>query len=235
MKPNSSTTHSMITKYGYSNFFPMLIVGLIIEGLGFYFLSTNLSYLSYILLPLGFIVSFFTVWFFRDPIRIIPTEALGNNRCVLSPADGKILEILEEYEPDLLKENVKRLSIFLSPIDVHVNRTPVNGTVVYSKYFSGKYLVAWHPKSSQLNERTLVGVDTGFGIVAFKQITGALARRIVCILKEGDIVKAGDKIGMMKFGSRMDVLLPIDTEFLCSVGDVVVGGTTILATLPLKK
>ncbi len=129
---------------------------------------------------------------------------------------------------------MKRLTIFLSPIDVHVNRTPVGGKVVYSKYFSGKYLVAWHPKSSQLNERTLVGIDTGNGLVAFKQITGALARRIVCELHQGDTVTIGDKIGMMKFGSRMDILLPLDTTFECSVGDVVVGGTTILATLPSK-
>lgn len=212
----------------------MIIAGLSLIGGGFYFYSTEVQFLAFILLPLGVIVSFFTIWFFRDPVRKIPQIALENPRCVLSPADGKIIEIIEEFEPDFLKTQVKRLTIFLSPIDVHVNRTPVGGKVVYSKYFSGKYLVAWHPKSSQLNERTLVGIDTGNGLVAFKQITGALARRIVCELHQGDTVTIGDKIGMMKFGSRMDILLPLDTTFECSVGDVVVGGTTILATLPSK-
>lgn len=222
----------MITSYGYSNFFPMIFASLSIIGAGLYFHTTDLQFLSYILLPLGVLLSFFTVWFFRDPNRIIPKTALENSRCVLSPADGKVIEIIEEFEPDFLKTQVKRLTIFLSPIDVHVNRTPVGGKVVYSKYFDGQYLVAWHPKSSQLNERTLVGIDTGNGLVAFKQITGALARRIVCEVKEGDVVTIGDKIGMMKFGSRMDIMVPLDTKFECSVGDTVVGGTTILATLP---
>lgn len=224
----------MITPYGYSNFFPMIFAGISILGMGIYLYTTDLQFLAYILVPIGLLLKFFTIWFFRDPKREIPAEAKNDKRTVLSPADGKIIEIIEEFEPDFLKAQVKRLTIFLSPIDVHVNRTPVGGKVVYSQYFDGQYLVAWHPKSSQLNERTLVGVDTGFGIVAFKQITGALARRIVCEVKEGDNVTIGDKIGMMKFGSRMDILLPLDTAFICSVGDVVVGGTTILATLPSK-
>lgn len=222
----------MITKYGYSNFIPMMIAGNTFFLLGVYFFTTELQFLGFILVPIGFLISFFTVWFFRDPNREIPQSALENPHCVLSPADGKVIEIIEEFEPDFLKTQVKRLTIFLSPIDVHVNRTPVGGKVVYSKYFDGQYLVAWHPKSSQLNERTLVGIDTGVGIVAFKQITGALARRIVCEVNVGDEVTIGDKIGMMKFGSRMDILLPMDTTFTCSVGDVVVGGVTILATLP---
>ena len=212
----------------------MISAGITLIGLGIYFTTTELQFLGFILLPLGLLVSFFTLWFFRDPQREIPTSALENPRCVLSPADGKVIEIIEEFEPDFLKTQVKRLTIFLSPIDVHVNRTPVGGKVVYSQYFDGQYLVAWHPKSSQLNERTLVGIDTGYGLVAFKQITGALARRIVCELKAGDTVTIGDKIGMMKFGSRMDILVPLDTVFTCSVGDIVVGGVSILATLPSK-
>lgn len=150
---------------------------------------------------------------------------------VICPADGKVVVIEETEESEYFKDKRLQVSIFMSPVNVHVNRNPVAGVVRYFKYHPGKYLVAWDPKSSTDNERTTVVVENKLGIpVLFRQIAGALARRIVWYVKEGDEVKQGDQFGFIKFGSRVDVFLPPGTEVNVSLGQVVKGGITVLAT-----
>ena len=174
----------------------------------------------------------FTLWFFRDPPRTVPPEAAGG-LLLLAPADGKVLEIVEEEEPLYLRGPARRISIFLSPLNVHVNRSPCDGTVEHVRYVPGEYLVAWHPKASEKNERSEIGVRHPAGTpVLFKQIAGAVARRIVFHLGVGDVVRAGDRFGIVKFGSRMDVLVPPHAEFVVRPGQRVVAGETILGRLP---
>ena len=199
----------------------MLISGYFVEN----------KFLTYTFVVLGLILTLFTLWFFRDPDRTIPVEALNDESLVIFPADGKIVQIEVENERHYIKGESKRISIFLSPIDVHVNRTPVSGTVEFYEYVPGDYLVAYHPKSSEKNEHSRIGVKNKYGKVFYKQIVGLVARRIVCDLKVGDTLTVGDKIGMMKFGSRMDIAMEPDTEVLVKIGDRVVAGKTIIAKL----
>lgn len=176
-------------------------------------------------------VAAFALWFFRDPERTIPPHAL-NERYVLAPADGRVISISETTDGDYLKGKACQISIFLSPLDVHVNRYPVSGVVEFVRYYPGDYLVAWHPKSSELNERSTIGVRTAHGKVLFRQVTGVLARRIVFDTKEGDTIHAGDRFGMMKFGSRMDVLVPLASRITVHQGDRVRAAETVIAELP---
>lgn len=218
-----------IAKYGLDNFLIGVALALILIFLPFIF---SLAFvISLFLWFLGFVFLFFMFWFFRDPKRNVPLLAIEDSSIVLAPADGKVIEISESEENELLKQRVKRISIFLSPLDVHVNRSPITGEVFYFNYFPGKYLVAYHPKASEENEHTLIGVKNEFGIVLFKQIAGILARRVVCTIKKGDFLNAGDKIGMMKFGSRMDIMLPVSSRIFVKVGNKVRGGETIIARL----
>jgi phosphatidylserine decarboxylase len=167
----------------------------------------------------------FFLWFFRDPERTIP-EGEG---LIVSPGDGKV----EEAEwIETTSGSRFRLSIFLSVVDVHVNRTPIGGTVTLSEYREGGFLNAMNPESAILNEQTLITIDDGTHSVSFKQIAGLLARRIVCNLKPGDVVKRGDRMGLIKFGSRVDVLMPADVELKVRKGDRVVGGVSVLGVLP---
>jgi phosphatidylserine decarboxylase len=218
-----------IAKYGLDNFLVGIVIGVIIIICALVFnYPMSLKVISWIL---GLLIIFFMFWFFRDPERNIPLIALEDPSVILAPADGKVVEIKEVDEINVLKQKVRQISIFLSPLDVHINRSPVTGKVFYFKYYPGKYLVAYHPKASEENEHTLIGVTNEFGSVAFKQIAGILARRVVCVIKEGDEIRAGDKIGMMKFGSRMDILLPLNARIFVKVGDKVRGGETIIARL----
>lgn len=165
------------------------------------------------------------VYFFRDPERETPDDDL----LLVSPADGKVLDVIEVDETNYLNARSKQISIFLSPLNVHVNRVPATGVIRYAEYFPGKYLVAWHPKSSTLNERAEFGLEHKSGSkILFRQITGFLARRIVYSLEEGQMVYAGDRFGMMKFGSRMDIVVPKDFEFTVKSGQMVVAGESIL-------
>ena len=169
----------------------------------------------------------FIVFFFRDPDRIIPK---GEN-LVLSVGDGKVVVIEEVNFPELSEDKFIQVSVFLSVFDVHVNRVPVSGTVHEVKYFPGKFLVAWNEKASLDNEQSLISVDTGEKRVYFKQIAGLIARRIVYDLKPGQIVDAGDRFGLIRFGSRVDILLPMDTEIIVKLGDAVKGGETVIGVL----
>ncbi len=173
----------------------------------------------------------FTLFFFRDPERVPPEDARENG--ILAPADGRVVEVVEEEEPLYLEGPAQRVSIFLSPLNVHVNRVPVRGVIEYEKYRPGDYLVAWHPKASEKNERSELGVRHPSGTkVLFKQIAGAVARRIVYHVHEGDTVTAGQRFGIVKFGSRMDVLVPPFVDLDVEEGQSVRAGTTVLGRIP---
>ncbi|HLU51483.1 MAG TPA: phosphatidylserine decarboxylase family protein [Flavobacteriaceae bacterium] len=164
--------------------------------------------------------------FFRNPTRNFTLD----ENSILSPVDGKVVVIEEVFEKEFFNEKRLQISVFMSPINVHVTRYPAGGEIVYSKYHPGKYLVAWHPKSSEENERTTVVVKTKhFGLVLYRQIAGALAKRIVNYAQEGQQVKQCDDSGFIKFGSRVDVFLPLDTKIEVKLNQVVTGGITILA------
>ena len=183
---------------------------------------------SYVLIALIWILYGFIVWFFRNPDRFV--EANIND--IIAPVDGKVVVIEEVEENEFLKTRCIQLSIFMSPLNVHVNRYPVSGKVIYTKYHPGKYLVAFHPKSSTLNERTTVVVETeNKHRVLFRQIAGAVARRIVLYSKENDEATAGNEYGFIKFGSRLDIFLPLGTEILVHIGDKTKGGVQKIAEL----
>ena len=173
----------------------------------------------------------FTLYFFRDPTRTPPPEARDNG--LLAPADGRVVEIVEETDSLYLDGPAQRVSIFLSPLDVHVNRVPARGVVEHERYRPGDYLVAWHPKASEQNERSELGVRHPGGTkVLFKQIAGAVARRIVYHIGEGDTVSAGQRFGIVKFGSRMDVLVPPHVDLCLEKGQHVRAGETVIGWLP---
>lgn len=218
----------MLTRYGTSNIIILLITGVLLIVTS-YFIDNK--WFSLFIMILGYLLLFFTLWFFRDPNRTIPQKAIADESILISPADGKIVAIENEFEKHYLKTDSVRISIFLSPLDVHVNRSPVSGEVKFYEYFQGDYLVAFHPKSSELNEHSRIGVENNYGKVFFKQIVGFLARRIVCELNVGDKISSGEKFGMMKFGSRMDVAIATNSEILVNLGDKVVAGETIIAKL----
>jgi len=166
--------------------------------------------------------------FFRNPLFAITK----NDKHVIAPADGKVVVIEETEETEYLKGRRKQISIFMPPVYVHVNRMPVGGKIAFFKYHPGKYLVAWHPKSSTENERTTVVVKTSNGVeILFRQIAGALARRIKWYVKEGQTLAQGDEFGFIKFGSRVDIFLPLDAKITVNVGDVTKGGRTVIAEL----
>ena len=219
----------LITKYGVDNFLAIIVISLLLIALGTFLPKT---WFNYIPLALGIILFIFAFVFFRDPDRTIPVQVLNDDSYIIAPADGKVVAITEDVEKDYIAGEAVRISIFLSPLDVHVNRSPVGGKVEYYKYFPGDYLVAYHPKSSELNEHSKIGVMTSHGKVTFKQIVGILARRIVCDVNVNDSLTVGQKIGMMKFGSRMDIFVPKGTEFFVKAGQSVVAGETILAKMP---
>jgi phosphatidylserine decarboxylase len=166
--------------------------------------------------------------FFRNPTRMVPEEA---DHLVYAPADGKVVVIEEAYEPEYFREKRLQVSIFMSPVNVHVNRNPVSGLVKYNKYHPGKYLVAWHPKSSTENERTTVVIDTGETEILMRQIAGALAKRIKNYLEVGQQVVQGEDFGFIKFGSRVDVFLPLGTTLKVEIGQKVKGNKTVIAEL----
>tara|TARA_A100001015_G_scaffold47897_1_gene52962 strand:- start:392 stop:1039 length:648 start_codon:yes stop_codon:yes gene_type:complete len=184
------------------------------------------SSLKSILQIFSLIIFVFILWFFRNPKRNI----IKNPELILSPADGKVIAIKEVDELEYFKDKKIQISIFLSPLDIHVNRYPVSGEILYSKYHKGEYLVAWHPKSSDKNERTTVVIkNKKFGEVMYRQIAGAVARRIVNYSKVNSNVEQGDDSGFIKFGSRVDLFLSKDLNLKIKVGDKVKGGLSIIA------
>lgn len=214
-----------IHKEGYTSIaLTILFIAILNAVIHFYWPeNAPLRWFVYILSFLLFVI---ILQFFRSPKRKIKEDETH----VLCPADGKVVVIEETEETEYFKDKRIQISVFMSPVNVHVNRNPITGVIKYFKYHPGKYLVAWHPKSSTENERTTIVTENSAGIpVLFRQIAGALARRIVWYVKEGDKVKQGEQFGFIKFGSRVDIFLPIGTQVKVAIGDVVKGGHTVLA------
>lgn len=206
----------------------LLILFVVLNGAVFYVYPES-AVAQYSFLTATVIFYLLILQFFRNPIFSISQH----DKHVLAPADGKVVVIEETEEPEYLKSRRKQVSIFMSPVNVHVNRMPVGGKISFFKYHPGKYLVAWHPKSSTENERTTVAVKTPQGTeVLFRQIAGALARRIKWYVKEGDQLQQGEEFGFIKFGSRVDIFLPLDAKVTVKIGDITKGGRTIIAELP---
>lgn len=214
----------MISKEGYST----IIVVVMFSAATALGISYAPAWLQFIVYPLLVLLCGLTIFFFRDPDRNIPE---GDN-LVISPADGRVVQIQEVDEDEYVGDRVTQVSIFLSPLDVHVNRVPFSGKLEYVKYYPGKYLMAWEDHASELNERAHFGILHVSGIkMMFKQITGFMARRIVYHISEGDNLQAGERFGIMKFGSRMDLLLPKNVEIHVKKGDRTVAGESVIGEI----
>ena len=188
---------------------------------------TEVQWIINLILGVSIVLIILILQFFRNPKRPL---TIDDNK-LYAPADGKIVVIEEVEETEFFKDKRKQVSIFMSPINVHVNRYPISGTVKYAKYHPGKYLVAWHPKSSIENERTSIVVENKNAAVLFRQIAGALAKRIVMYSKEGDEAIQGEDFGFIKFGSRVDLFLPLDAKIKVSLDQKVKGNQTIIASI----
>lgn len=190
-------------------------------------LFIDLSWLKLTIQLIALVVMITILQFFRNPKRIV----IKNFNEILSPVDGKVVVIEEVFEKEFFKEKRKQVSIFMSPINVHVTRYPASGSITFSKYHPGKFLVAWHPKSSEENERTTVVIKTPkFGEILYRQIAGAMARRIVNYAEKGESVQQGDDAGFIKFGSRVDLFLPLDCQINVKLNQKVKGADTCIAT-----
>jgi phosphatidylserine decarboxylase len=216
-----------IHKEGYRSIgIAALIFGLI-NIVSFIFLADTYPATATIIFIVTAILFLFIVSFFRIPYRSL----IKGEREVIAPADGKVVVIEEIMEEEFFNDKRLQVSIFMSPANVHVNRNPISGEVIYNRYHKGKYLVAWHPKSSTENERHSVVIKNEKAEILVKQIAGALAKRIVNYLSVGQEVHQGNELGFIKFGSRVDVILPIGTQVNVQLNQVVKGGVTVLATL----
>ena len=192
----------------------------------FYFLSASMPWLALVIFIVTLFLFLFIISFFRIPNRQL---TIDDNK-IICPADGKVVVIEEIVDVEYFNDKRIQVSVFMSPANVHVNRNPMSGEVLYNKYHKGKYLVAWHPKSSTENERWSVVVKNNFGTILYKQIAGALAKRICNYTVVGEQVKQCNEYGFIKFGSRVDILLPVGTKLNVALNEVVKGGVTILAT-----
>ena len=216
----------MFHKEGYRIIAVTFIVVAVIFLSAHYFINT--AWLTYSLWSIGFVFLALILQFFRNPKR----NFIPNDKRVLSPVDGKVVVIEEVFEPEYFKDKRLMISVFMSPINVHVTRYPVGGKILYSKYHPGKYLVAWHPKSSTENERTTVVVSTEkFGDVLYRQIAGALAKRIINYAEEGQMVQQGEDSGFIRFGSRVDLYLPVGTKLDVELNQVVKGAQSVIASI----
>ncbi|XCI75709.1 MAG: phosphatidylserine decarboxylase family protein [Flavobacteriales bacterium] len=216
----------MIHKEGYVILGNAFVWMILIVLLGFYILTRPVAVM---LMILSILIYGFLLVFFRNPVRRF---VIADQKMVVAPVDGKVVMIERVFEPEFLKEYCIQIAIFMSPLNVHVTRYPVSGDVIYSKYHPGKYLVAWHPKSSTKNERTTVAVETqNADKIVFRQIAGFLARRIVLYTKKGYKARAGEEFGFIKFGSRVDIFLPFNTKILVRLDQRTIGGKTIIASL----
>ncbi len=210
-----------LTKYGYATLgwaifivFALIAIAIIV----------NNGYIRYPLLILAVLLLVFTLNFFRDPER----TPLKTENVIISPADGKVLIIKDVFEKRYLDSEAQQVSIFMSPLNVHVNRIPISGKVEFLQYIEGEYLVAYHDKADSLNERSEIGINYGNGKLLFTQVAGFVARRIVYDLKLNDEVIIGERFGMIKFGSRVDVIVPKDWKIKVKEGETVKAGETIL-------
>lgn len=216
-----------IHKEGFKSIVIAGLVFLVINLVSFYLISFNYPVLSLIIFITTFALFLFIVSFFRVPNR----ELMKGEKYIVAPADGKVVVIEDVYDEEYFQDTRLQISIFMSPANVHQNRSPITGEVVYSYYHKGKYLVAWHPKSSTENERHSVVIKNNKAEILVKQIAGALAKRIVNYLREGQMIEQTAEFGFIKFGSRVDILLPQGTKVNVTKGQAVKGGVTVIATL----
>lgn len=216
-----------IHKEGYRTITITGVLFLLVNLISFFFLSSNYPVITLIIFIVTLGLFLFIISFFRVPNR----KLITGEKLVVAPADGKVVVIEETFDTEYFNDKRLQISIFMSPANVHQNRSPISGEVVYSTYHKGKYLVAWHPKSSTENERHSVVIKNSKAEVLVKQIAGALAKRIVNYLKEGQQIDQSAEFGFIKFGSRVDVLLPVGTKVNVQLNEVVKGGVTVLATL----
>lgn len=208
----------------------IILISLILTVISFLLIDNFIMKSGWLRTVLMLLILFFLILilqFFRNPKR----QTIINDQYIISPVDGKVVVIEEVFEKEYLKQQCIQLSVFMSPINVHVTRYPISGDITFSKYHEGKYLVAWHPKASEENERTTVVVKSKiFGEVLFRQIAGALAKRIVNYAKEGGNAKQGEDSGFIKFGSRVDIYIPLDSRIKVKLNDKVRGGESVLAS-----
>ncbi len=216
----------IIHKEGYKTIAITALIFGILNLLSFTFLSGSLPWLAMVLFVITLLLFLFIISFFRIPDRKLTI----NDHQIICPADGKVVVIEEITETEYFKDKRIQVSIFMSPANVHVNRNPISGEVVYNQYHKGKYLVAWHPKSSTENERWSVATRNAKGTILYKQIAGALAKRICNYTTVGQQVNQGDEYGFIKFGSRVDVILPLTAKVEVALNQAVKGGVTVLAS-----
>ncbi len=212
----------MITKYGYDVYFTIAAICVIAIVIAIIFIEPK-AY-KYLLIFFSLALFGFATNFFRDPERLTP----DGEKLIISPADGKVIVVKQVEENEFLKSPSWQISIFMSPLNVHVNRNPISGKVKHTRYVKGEYFAAFEDKASEKNEQMIVGIEGSYGKVMFKQIAGFVARRIVCPLKQDDVVKVGERFGMIKFGSRLDVFVPISVEVKVRIGEITKAGETIL-------
>jgi phosphatidylserine decarboxylase len=216
----------LITKYGLD-----VVVGILLAAVAVTVLTwviTDVKLVRIAVSVVALLAIAFTLYFFRDPDRTTP----AGDELIISPADGTVVQVVRVEETEYLKGPALQISVFMSPLNVHVNRFPITGTVGFFRHVEGEFLVAFDDKSSTRNERTLIGIERGPVKLLFKQIAGFVARRIVADLKVGDPARVGERFGMIKFGSRVDVLIPVDAEVRVASGEKTVAGETVLAVLP---
>ncbi len=213
------------TPYGYSTISKMFVLCALLYGVSYVPSLPSAVSMIFAMGALGLLL--FTLQFFRDPERTPP--AILN--AIVSPADGKVV-LVKEVEHWFFNGKAKMVSVFMSPIHVHVNRNPISGTVTHVKHIEGQYIAAFDHDAGERNERTEIGIENERVKVFFKQISGFVARRIICDLKEGDKTTLGERFGMIKFGSRVDLFLPPTVEVKVKVGDTATAGETIIATYP---
>lgn len=213
-----------IHKEGHRILIGLALLLVVINLLVFYFADLALPFSG--VLSAGLFLA--VLQFFRNPIREVLTP---DSNVIYAPADGKIVTIERTEETEYFQDKRMQISIFMSPTNVHVNRNPISGTVNYFRYHPGKYLVAWHPKSSSENERTTVVIDNGEDEILLRQIAGAMAKRIVNYVEEGEQVEQGEDMGFIKFGSRVDLYLPLDAKIEVQLGQKVKGNRTVIARI----
>ncbi len=216
-----------IHREGYKSIAIGTIIFIALNLISLYAVCPFSALLSGVIFFVTLFLLLFLVSFFRIPNRVLTIS----ENAIVAPADGKVVVIEETTDPEYFKTKRLQVSIFMSPANVHVNRNPVSGLVVYNQYHKGKYLVAWHPKSSTENERHSVVIRKGENEILVKQIAGALAKRIINYLEVGQQVNQTDEMGFIKFGSRVDLLLPMGTKINVELNQVVQGGVTVIATL----
>ncbi len=217
----------MFTKYGYTTIGIISILSFILIAVSFFVQNNPIKIF---LIGLAVISLVFTLGFFRDPNRTAPKR----NDVIVSPADGKVLFVKEMGKNKFVGEKVNMISIFMSPLNVHVNRIPIDGVVDYLKYYEGEYIAAFENKASDSNERMEIGITSKHGKILFTQVAGMVARRIVTDLKTGDTVKIGNRFGMIKFGSKVDVFAPLNWKPKVNKDEAVTAGETILFELDIK-